>query len=46
MGKPLVLVAALLGIVLIIVAAVYAIEPASGLPSFFPGRITSTRSVR
>ena len=37
MGKPIVLVAALLGIVLVIVAAVYAIEPASGLPSFFPG---------
>ena len=37
MGKPLVLVAALIGIILVIVAAVYAIEPASGLPAFFPG---------
>lgn len=37
MGRPLVIVAALLGIVLVIVAAIYAIEPASALPGFFPG---------
>ena len=37
MGKPLVLIAVILGIVLLIVSAVYVIEPASALPGFFPG---------
>lgn len=37
MDKPLVIIATLVGVVLVIVAAVYAIEPASGLPGFFPG---------
>ncbi len=37
MTKPLNIVAGLLGIVLLIIAVVYWINPASSLPSFFPG---------
>ena len=37
MNKPLVWVAALVGIVLLVVAVVYWIEPAGSLPAFLPG---------
>ena len=37
MIKPMVRVAALLGIVLVVVAVVYWIEPAGSLPTFLPG---------
>jgi len=37
LSRPLVVVSLILGIVLGIVAVIYLIEPASGLPSFFPG---------
>jgi hypothetical protein len=35
--RPLSIVAAVLGVALIVVAVVYFAEPASSLPSFFPG---------
>ncbi len=37
LAKPLVLVALVLGVVLLIVSAIYVLEPASSLPGFFPG---------
>jgi len=37
MNKPMVWVAALLGIVLVVVAVVYWIEPAGSMPTFLPG---------
>jgi len=36
-SRPLVILAALVGIALIVVAIVYWAEPAKSLPSFFPG---------
>ena len=35
--RSLILLAALLGVALIVVAAVYFVEPAKSLPGFFPG---------
>lgn len=35
--KPLVIIAGIIGIVLVICAVVYFVEPAKSLPSFFPG---------
>jgi hypothetical protein len=37
MNKPMVWVAAVLGIVLLVLTAVYWIEPAGSLPAFIPG---------
>ena len=37
MGKPIVLIAALLGVICLVVAVVYFALPADSLPSFFPG---------
>ena len=37
MNKPLVIVAALVGIVLVVAAVIYFSMPASSLPNFFPG---------
>ena len=37
MGRPLVFVAAIVGVLLLVIAAVYFVQPASSLPSFFPG---------
>jgi len=36
-SRPIVTLAALVGIALIVVAFVYWVEPAKSLPSFFPG---------
>ena len=36
-SRPIVTLAALVGIALIVIAFVYWIEPAKSLPSFFPG---------
>jgi hypothetical protein len=36
-NKSLILPAVLLGVVLVVIGAIYIIEPAHGLPSFFPG---------
>jgi uncharacterized membrane protein HdeD (DUF308 family) len=36
-SRPLIAAAIVLGVVLIIVAIVYWVEPAKSLPSFFPG---------
>ena len=36
-SRPLVILAALVGIALIVIAIVYWAEPAKSLPSFFPG---------
>jgi uncharacterized membrane protein HdeD (DUF308 family) len=40
--RKLMLPAVLLGVVLIVVAVVYFIEPAHSLPSFFPGHVSAT----
>jgi hypothetical protein len=37
MNKPMIWVAALVGIVLLVLAVVYWIEPAGSLPAFLPG---------
>lgn len=37
MVRPLVIVSALAGVALLVIAFVYFVEPASTLPSFFPG---------
>ena len=37
MSRPLPLIAGLLGVVFLVVAVVYWVVPAGGLPSFFPG---------
>jgi hypothetical protein len=37
MNKPMVWIAAVLGIVLLVLTAVYWIEPAGSLPAFLPG---------
>jgi len=36
-SRPVVILAALVGIALIVIALVYWVEPAKSLPSFFPG---------
>lgn len=42
--RKLVIPAVVLGIVLIVVAIVYFVEPAKSLPSFFPGHESATSS--
>lgn len=37
MTKPIVLAAALLGVVLVVIAVVYFVQPAGSLPRFMPG---------
>jgi len=37
LGKPIVLIAALLGVICLVVAVIYFAMPADSLPSFFPG---------
>lgn len=37
MSRPLALLAAVIGLLLVIAGVVYFIQPASGLPAFFPG---------
>ena len=41
--RTLVIPAVILGIVLVIVAVIYFVEPAHSLPSFFPGHVSATR---
>jgi len=41
MNKPLVIIAAILGIVFLGLAYIYFTTPASSLPSFFPGHETT-----
>jgi len=38
-SRPLAIAAAVLGVLLIVVAIVYFVEPAHSLPSFFPGHV-------
>jgi hypothetical protein len=38
-SRPLALLAALVGVVLLVVAVIYWVEPAHSLPSFFPGHV-------
>jgi hypothetical protein len=45
-GNPMKLVLTLLGVILLIVAAVYFLVPADQLPSFFPGHETGLSRVR
>ena len=40
--RLLVVLAVVLGLVLIVIAAVYWVEPAKSLPSFFPGHIAGS----
>jgi Na+/H+ antiporter NhaD/arsenite permease-like protein len=40
--RRLILPAVVVGVVLIVVAVVYFIEPAHSLPSFFPGHVSAT----
>ena len=42
--RKLVLPAVLLGVVMIVVAIVYFVSTAHGLPSFFPGHVSATSS--
>jgi uncharacterized membrane protein HdeD (DUF308 family) len=42
--RKLMLPAVLLGIVLVVVAVVYFVEPAHSLPSFFPGHVSAASS--
>jgi hypothetical protein len=42
--RKLVIPAVVLGIVLVIVAIVYFVEPAHSLPSFFPGHVSASSS--
>ena len=44
--KWLVALAVVLGIVLIVIAVIYWVEPADSLPSFFPGHETGLARVR
>ncbi len=37
MNKPIVLLSVVVGVVLVIVAVIYFIQPANALPSFLPG---------
>ena len=40
--RKLVIPAVILGIVLLVVAVIYFVQPAHSLPSFFPGHISTT----
>jgi NADH:ubiquinone oxidoreductase subunit 5 (subunit L)/multisubunit Na+/H+ antiporter MnhA subunit len=42
--RKLVIPAVILGVVLVIVAIVYFVEPAHSLPSFFPGHVSASNS--
>jgi Na+/H+ antiporter NhaD/arsenite permease-like protein len=42
--RKLVIPAVVLGIVLVVVAIVYFVEPAHSLPSFFPGHLSASSS--
>jgi Na+/H+ antiporter NhaD/arsenite permease-like protein len=42
--RKLVIPAVILGIVLVVVAIVYFVEPAHSLPSFFPGHVSGSNS--
>jgi uncharacterized membrane protein HdeD (DUF308 family) len=42
--RKLIIPAVVLGIVLVVVAIVYFIEPAHSLPSFFPGHVSASNS--
>lgn len=42
--RKLVIPAVLLGIVLLVVAVIYFVEPAHSLPSFFPGHVSATNA--
>lgn len=42
--RKLVIPAVVLGILLLVVAAIYFAEPAHSLPSFFPGHVSTTNS--
>jgi len=42
--RKLIVPAVLLGVVLIVVAVIYFIEPAHSLPSFFPGHVSATNA--
>jgi uncharacterized membrane protein HdeD (DUF308 family) len=40
--RKLIIPAALLGVLLIVVAVIYFVEPAHSLPSFFPGHVSAS----
>lgn len=42
--RRLILPAVLLGVLLLVVAVVYFVEPAHSLPSFFPGHVSATNA--
>jgi len=42
--RKLIVPAVVLGVVLVIVAIIYFVEPAHSLPSFFPGHLSATDS--
>jgi uncharacterized membrane protein HdeD (DUF308 family) len=42
--RKLIVPAVVLGVVLVIVAIVYLVEPAHSLPSFFPGHVSASSS--
>jgi uncharacterized membrane protein HdeD (DUF308 family) len=41
-SRKLIIPVALLGVLLIVVAIIYFVEPAHSLPSFFPGHVSAT----
>jgi uncharacterized membrane protein HdeD (DUF308 family) len=41
-SRKLIVPAVVLGVLLVIVAIVYFVEPAHSLPSFFPGRVSAS----
>ncbi len=41
-SRKLILPVALLGVLLIVVAVIYFVDPAHSLPSFFPGHVSAT----
>jgi uncharacterized membrane protein len=42
--RKLVLPAVVLGVLLIVIAIIYFVEPAHSLPSFFPGHVSTTNA--
>jgi uncharacterized membrane protein HdeD (DUF308 family) len=42
--RKLIVPAVILGVVLVVVAIVYFVEPAKSLPSFFPGHVSASSS--
>jgi NADH:ubiquinone oxidoreductase subunit 5 (subunit L)/multisubunit Na+/H+ antiporter MnhA subunit len=42
--RKLIIPAVLLGVVLVVVAVIYFVEPAHSLPSFFPGHVSTSSS--